>query len=48
MHLEYSFKFLPSEIDALCKQTGYKRIENFSDKQDRFIDSLWQVTLRNG
>lgn len=48
LHLEYSFKFLPSEIDSLCRQTGYQLIRNFSDKQERFIDSLWQVTLRNG
>ncbi len=46
LHLEYSFKFLPTEIDSLCKQTGYKLIDNFSDSGERFIDSLWQVSLR--
>lgn len=46
LHLEYSFKFLPSEIESLCRQTGYQLVENFSDKQERFIDSLWQVDLR--
>lgn len=46
LHLEYSFKFLPSEIDALCIQTGYARVENFTDKESRFIDALWQVSHR--
>lgn len=43
MHLEYSFKFLPADIDYLCRQTGYTKLENFSDPHERFIDSLWQV-----
>lgn len=47
LHLEYSFKFLPSDIDSLCRQTGYTLIENFSDKLECFTDSLWQVTMRN-
>lgn len=43
MHLEYSFKFLPADIEYLSRQTGYTIVENFTDPQERFIDSLWQV-----
>lgn len=44
IHLEYSFKFLKSEIEQLSKQTGFKVIENFTDKNNYFVDSLWNVT----
>jgi len=43
IHLEYSFKFLPADIDYLSRHTGYELVENFSDPEERFIDSLWQV-----
>lgn len=43
LHLEYSFKFLKSDIDFLSKQTGFEVIEHFSDSKGYFVDSLWQV-----
>lgn len=43
LHLEYSFKFLESEISELCHKTGFKLAKNFTDKNKFFIDSLWQV-----
>lgn len=43
IHLEYSFKFLPMDIEHLSRQTGFTIIENFTDPHARFIDSLWQV-----
>jgi len=43
IHLEYSFKFLPTDIDQLSQQTGYAIVESFTDPHERFIDSLWQV-----
>lgn len=43
IHLEYSFKFLPADIDSLSRQTGYSSVENFTDPDNRFIDALWQV-----
>ncbi len=46
IHLEYSFKFLPADIDFLCQQTGFTTVENFTDTGGRFIDSLWQVNKR--
>jgi L-histidine N-alpha-methyltransferase len=43
IHLEYSFKFLEKDIQDLSVQGGFKRIGNFKDGNQYFIDSLWQV-----
>jgi dimethylhistidine N-methyltransferase len=42
VHLEYSFKYSPIEIDELAKNTGFKRLKNYTDNMGYFIDSLWQ------
>ena len=47
IHLEYSFKFLPSDIDRLCHQTGFTGIGHFRDERSFFVDSLWKV-VKNG
>lgn len=43
IHLEYSFKFLKSDIDFISKNTNFEVIKHFSDSRDYFIDSLWMV-----
>jgi len=43
LHLEYSFKFLESDINLLGKETGYQVRENFTDGHQWFINSLWKV-----
>lgn len=43
IHLEYSFKFLRSDIAFLSEVAGFKLLENFTDQKEQFIDSLWQV-----
>lgn len=43
IHLEYSFKFLEKDIQAMSKTSGFKFIGNFSDHNKFFVDSLWQV-----
>lgn len=43
IHLEYSFKFLPTDIESLCCKTGFIIVDNFADARERFINSLWQV-----
>lgn len=48
VHLEYSFKFLQSDIEFLSNQTGFRIIENFSDPENFFIDSLWKVEKHTG
>lgn len=43
IHLEYSFKFLPADIEYLAQKTGYEVVENLTDGEQRFVDSLWRV-----
>lgn len=43
IHLEYSFKFLKSDIDFLSENTGFEVIEHFTDENNYFVDSLWKV-----
>jgi L-histidine N-alpha-methyltransferase len=43
IHLEYSFKFLKSDIEFLCEQTGFLVEKQFSDNRNYFADSLWRV-----
>jgi dimethylhistidine N-methyltransferase len=43
LHLEYSFKFLPSDIKFLAGETGFKIRKNYQDERGYFIDSLWEV-----
>jgi L-histidine N-alpha-methyltransferase len=41
LHLEYSFKYLPSDIEALAETAGFTSIRHFTDEKAYFIDSLW-------
>lgn len=41
--LEYSFKFLPHDISNLAENIGYSLKNNFTDDQNFFTESLWQV-----
>lgn len=43
IHMEYSYKYLVSDIDYLSNETGFKIIETFFDKKKYFADSLWQA-----
>lgn len=43
MHLEYSYKFTLPEISHLASENGFKIKQHFSDANNYFIDSLWQV-----
>jgi len=44
IHLEYSYKFLPSDIEQLCSQTGFSLMRNFADEKAYFLNSLLRVT----
>ncbi|POB13485.1 L-histidine N(alpha)-methyltransferase [Halobacteriovorax sp. DA5] len=46
LHLEYSFKYSKEDIERTCQHTGFKLKEHFIDKEELFIDSLWQVVKR--
>lgn len=43
IHMEYSYKYLESDIRSLAESTGFEILKNFSDDKGYFIDSLWQV-----
>jgi len=43
IHTEYSYKFLPGEIDILARETGFHAIANYYDAKKYFLDTLWQV-----
>lgn len=43
IHMEYSYKYLESDIEELSSGTGFEIIENYTDKRGYFIDSLWRV-----
>lgn len=43
IHLEYSFKYLREDIEFLAKETGFEILDNFTDSNGYFIDSLWKV-----
>jgi len=43
IHMEYSYKFLVSDIEYLAENTGFEIVENFHDSKGYFVDSLWKV-----
>jgi len=43
IHIEYSNKYLIKDIENLCNETGFESMENFTDKQGYFVDSVWRV-----
>lgn len=43
VHLEYSFKFLESDINRLAEASGFRVVEHYSDEDHYFIDSLWEA-----
>lgn len=43
IYTEVSKKYLESEITQLAVKSGYKRINDFYDKDRYFVDSLWEV-----
>lgn len=43
IHMEYSFKYTFDKIAEFAKASNFKIIENLCDKNEYFVDSLWQV-----
>lgn len=44
IHTEYSYKYLPEDIQSLARFTGFELCGEYSDDQKWFIDSLWRVS----
>jgi len=47
IHMEYSYKYLESDIDTIAQETGYIVREHFYDTRRYFIDSIWEVKKLN-
>ena len=43
IHMEYSYKYLHSDIEYLAKNTGFEIVNNYQDSKGYFVDSLWRV-----
>jgi len=43
IHMEYSYKYLISDIDNIASETGYSIKEHLYDSKDYFVDSMWEV-----
>ncbi len=43
IHLEYSFKYIESDIEFLSGHTGFEVIDHFYDDNKYFTDSLWKT-----
>lgn len=43
VHLEYSYKFLPEDVDALAEATGFRPVGKFFDSKHYFMDAVWRV-----
>lgn len=43
IHLEYSYKYLLSDIENMAADTGFEVLHHWPDSNNHFVDSLWQV-----
>lgn len=48
IHLEYSYKYLTTDIAQLAADTGFSITANFFDLRGYFTDSLWRVDKADG
>lgn len=46
IHVEFSHKYLLSQIEELAMETGFEILSNFTDEKNFFVDSLWRVNKR--
>lgn len=43
IHVEYSHKYLITQIETLAKTNHFEIVEHFTDVKNYFVDSLWRV-----
>jgi len=43
IHLEYSYKYLPPDIENMAAATGFSVLGHWQDSRNWFMDSLWRV-----
>ena len=42
IHVEYSYKYLLSDLDSLAEDSGYEIANRFTDHRKWFVDDLWR------
>lgn len=43
IRVEYSYKYLLSDVESLAADSGFQIVDNFFDGKRWFVDSLWRV-----
>lgn len=43
IHTEYSFKYSFSQMKSIAERTGFKVKRSFTDKEEHFANSVWEV-----
>ena len=43
IHTEYSYKYLPEDVEELARETGYEVQREFADGRNWFVDAVWRV-----
>ncbi len=43
IHMEYSYKYIESDIEFLAKESHFEVCRNIYDSQKRYINSVWRV-----
>lgn len=43
IHMEYSYKYLLSDISDMAADTGFEVLHHWPDSNNYFVDALWQV-----
>jgi len=43
IHMEYSYKYLESDIETIARETGFTIKKHLHDAKGYFIDSVWEV-----
>jgi dimethylhistidine N-methyltransferase len=46
IHVEYSYKFLLSQVKEYAKKAGFEISHNFFDEKGYFLNSLWRVVKK--
>jgi dimethylhistidine N-methyltransferase len=44
IHTEYSYKYLPSDVESLAEYTGFEAVGLYHDTRRWFCDALWRVS----
>lgn len=42
IHVEFSHKYLLSQVELLAKNSGFEIVKHFTDSRNYFVDSLWK------